>query len=105
MRSIFTILLCIFPFFAYAANTEPLPPPTFTPVPESSGDEPEVTIIKQTKQTIEEYRANGRLYMIKVTPKIGPPYYLVDQRGDGKFARQESLDTGFRPPQWVIHRF
>jgi hypothetical protein len=29
----------------------------------------------------------------------------VDQRGDGKFARQESMDTGFRPPQWVIHRF
>jgi len=43
--------------------------------------------------------------MIKVTPKVGPPYYLIDQRGDGKFARQESLDSGFRPPQWVIHRF
>jgi hypothetical protein len=43
--------------------------------------------------------------MIKITPKVGKPYYLVDDRGDGKFARQESLDSGFRPPRWVIHRF
>ena len=48
---------------------------------------------------------SGKLYMIKVTPKIGKPYYLVDDRGDGKFSRQESLDSGFRPPRWVLHRF
>lgn len=71
------------------------------PVVENDG----VTITKQSEQTIEEYRMGGRLYMIKVTPKGGVPYYLVDDRGDGKFARQESLDTGFRPPQWIIHRF
>ncbi len=68
-------------------------------------DEPKVTITKQSDLKIEEYRVGGRLYMIKVTPKKGPPYYLVDDRGDGKFARQESLDSGFRPPQWVIKRF
>jgi hypothetical protein len=38
--------------------------------------EPEVTITKQAEQTVEEYRANGRLYMIKITPKMAP-YYLV----------------------------
>jgi hypothetical protein len=91
------------PLFAHAA--EPLPPPSFTPAPEGSSDEPEVTIIKQTEQTIEEYRANGHLYMIKVTPKVGPPYYLVDNKGDGKFTRQNTLDSGFRPPRWVIYRF
>ena len=115
MRLLSTLLLCGFSLSALAATPEPLPPPTFTPSPEGtakeppanqpSAEEPEVTIIKQTQQTIEEYRANGRLFMIKVTPIIGPPYYLIDQRGDGKFARQNSLDTGFRPPQWVIHRF
>lgn len=89
------------------ANLEPLPPPPeFTPAADGApNDEPEVTIIKQTELTIEEYRSGGRLYMIKITPKIGAPYYLVDSKGDGKFARQESLDTGFRPPQWIIHRF
>jgi hypothetical protein len=64
-----------------------------------------VTIIKQTEQTVEEYRANGKLYMIKITPKNGIPYYLVDDQGDGKFARQEGLDSGIRPPRWIIHRF
>ncbi|MCX7193515.1 MAG: DUF2782 domain-containing protein [Proteobacteria bacterium] len=85
------------------ANLEPLsPPPAFTP---ESSDEPEVTIVKQTELTVEEYKSGGRVYMIKVTPKVGPPYYLVDDRGDGKFARQESLDSGFRPPRWIIHKF
>ncbi len=112
MRLLTFFLLGSFSLSALAAqpvpgNLEPLPrPPAFTPEPEAAPDEePEVTIIKQTELTIEEYRAGGRLYMIKITPKVGAPYYLVDSRGDGKFARQESLDSGFRPPQWVIHRF
>jgi len=43
--------------------------------------------------------------VIKVTPKIGAPYYLVDHKGDGSFARQEGLDSGIRPPQWILHKF
>jgi hypothetical protein len=68
-------------------------------------DEPQVTIIKETEQTVEEFRANGKLYMIKITPKHGVPYYLVDDKGDGKFARQESMDSGLRVPRWIIKRF
>jgi hypothetical protein len=108
IRLLLLLLLSGFSLCAFAAkpvpdNLEPLPPP---PAMDSSSDEgPEVTIIKQTEQTVEEYRVGGKLYMIKITPKIGPPYYLVDDQGDGKFARQESLDSGFRPPRWVIHRF
>lgn len=86
-----------------ADKLEPLPPPPA--MGGSTDEEPEVTITKKTEQTIEEYRVSGRLYMIKVTPKVGKPYYLVDDRGDGKFSRQESLDSGLRPPRWVIHRF
>ena len=108
MRSLFLLLLGGFSLGAFAAkpipeNLEPLPPPPAMDTP--SDDEPEVTIIKQTEQTVEEFRAGGKLYMIKITPKVGKPYYLVDDRGDGKFARQESLDSGFRPPRWVIHSF
>lgn len=112
MRFLSFVLLCGLSFSAFAekpvpANLEPLPPPpAFTPETEAAAnDEPEVTIVKQTELTVEEFRSGGKLYMIKITPKVGAPYYLLDQRGDGKFARQESLDSGFRAPQWIIHRF
>lgn len=108
MHLLSLLLLSGFSLTAFAAkpapgNLEPLPPPPA--VGGAFDDEPEVTIIKQTEQTVEEFRANGKVYMIKITPKVGKPYYLVDDRGDGKFSRQESLDSGMRPPRWVIHRF
>ena len=108
MRFLFLLLLSGFSLGAFAAkpvpdNLEPLPPP---PAMDGTPDnEPEVTITKETEQTVEEYRVGGKLYMIKIIPKVGKPYYLVDDRGDGKFSRQESLDSGVRPPRWVIHRF
>jgi hypothetical protein len=108
LRFVILLLLGAVPIGAHAdkkppGKLEPLPPPPA--MDSSANDEPEVTITKKTDQTVEEYRVGGRLYMIKITPKIGKPYYLVDDRGDGKFSRQESLDSGLRPPRWVIHRF
>mgnify|MGYP001618187277 CR=1 FL=1 len=112
MRILSFLLLSGLSAAAYAdkqeqpTNLEPLPPPPmFATGPEADSDEPEVTITRQTEQTIEEYRVGGRLYMIKITPKLGPPYYLVDDQGDGKFSRQESLDSGVRPPRWIIRKF
>ena len=78
----------------------PLPPPGFELDPAL---EPQVTILKRGEESVEEYRISGKLYMVKVTPPGGRPYYLIDERGDGKFSRQESHDTGLRPPMWVIH--
>lgn len=99
-------LLCSGVYAAQPADLQPLDaPPKFAPSDASANDEPQVTITKQVEQTVEEFRAGGKLYMIKITPKIGKPYYLVDDRGDGKFARQEALDSGFRPPRWVVHSF
>ena len=87
-------------------DLQPLqPPPSFDANSQDPDLEPQVIITKQTEQTVEEYRVAGRLYMIKITPKIGKPYYLVDSLGDGKFSRQESLDSGVRPPRWVIREF
>lgn len=106
MRITAFILLLSSSLFAYAEQapkTEALPPPPMTS--DDAVDEPEVTITKKSEMTVEEYRIGGKLYMIKVTPKYGKPYYLVDDQGDGKFARQESLDSGFRVPRWIIHNF
>ena len=106
--NLFAALACL-SLSAYAAQPgvpakadAPPPPPMSA---DDTVDEPQVTITKQTEQTVEEYRVGGRLYMIKVVPKVGPPYYLVDDLGDGKFARQDRLDSGLRVPRWVLKRF
>lgn len=89
-------------------------PPNLQPVPEpppppkgyelDSPTEPEITIRKRGQEIVEEYRIGGRLYMMKITPAGGgTPYFLVDHTGDGRFTRQNSHDTGLRPPMWVIH--
>ncbi|WP_022962087.1 DUF2782 domain-containing protein [Halopseudomonas pelagia] len=63
--------------------------------------EPEVTIRTEGDRTVEEYRLNGFLYAIKVTPKKGPPYYLVAVDEDGNFARSDQPE-GMRIPSWKI---
>jgi len=84
---------------------EPLPEP---PPPEIAGDpelEPQVTIVRRENETIEEFRVNGRLTMVKVTPQHGRPYYLVAEGASGSFLRRDSLDTGLRVPLWVLFSF
>jgi hypothetical protein len=81
-------------------------PPDLKPVPDGApGPEDAVTIKPSGQGRVVEYRANGKLYMLKVIPKVGKPYYLIDGKGDGQFARQDSLDSGMRPPMWVIKEF
>ena len=82
---------------------EPPPPPAV--VESDPALEPQVTIRKEGENTVSEYRIKGRLYMMKVTPAHGRPYVLIDHRGDGKFARQDNLDSGLRVPQWVLLEF
>jgi hypothetical protein len=87
------ILLSILAFPVFAVEEEAPPPPQLDAVPEQpdipasakSGEtlEPDITIIRKGKKTIEEYRRGGQLYMVKVIPDIGPPYYFIDTNGDG----------------------
>jgi hypothetical protein len=67
--------------------------------------EPEVTIIKKEEGTIYEYRINGMLYMVKVEPQVGPPYYLVDRDGDGEFDSRSTDPTKISVPQWILLRW
>lgn len=100
---------------APGAAQAPAKPPALQPAPEPPPPppgyeldpalEPQVTIIQRGTDTVEEFRVGGRLYMIKVTPARGEPYYLIDYTGDGTFIRQDGLRSGIRPPMWVIHQF
>jgi len=67
--------------------------------------EPQVTITQKGEDRIEEYRVGGRLYMIKVTPPHGTPYFLVDERGDGVFNRHDLLNPSLMVPMWLIWQF
>lgn len=91
------------------AVTEPefadAPAPPTLPEPVESGQpiEPEVTIIQREGAVIEEYRVNGHLFMVKITPAVGKPYYLIDRDGDGRMeSRMSQIYDDFVIPQWVL---
>lgn len=108
VRPFIAALLFSLPIIGFAGEPNDLQPlPTEPPLPGATNDdtEPQITIKQKGTSKVEEYRVRGRLYMIKVTPYKGHPYYLVDTRGDGHFNRQNSLDTGVKPPMWVIHKW
>jgi Protein of unknown function (DUF2782) len=92
------------------AKTPPLQPIPEPPPPPPGLEldpalEPEVTIQRRGAETVEEFRVNGQLYMVKVTPAHGVPYYLIDDVGRGYFVQRDNYDTRTRPPMWVIHQF
>jgi hypothetical protein len=81
-------LFAITPMAVMAADDAPSP-------------EPDVTIRTEGDNTIKEYRQNGFLYAIQVTPKVGKPYFLVRADGsDGNFIRSDQPDMLI--PSWKI---
>lgn len=111
-RSLFALLFCALALPAAAqtrpADLQPIPEPPPPPPGLADADmEPQVTIRKRGEDKVEEYRMNGKLYMIKVTPPHGTSYYLVDPKGDGGFVREEIVpgEKTLSVPMWVIHTF
>ncbi|MBV8680671.1 MAG: DUF2782 domain-containing protein [Aquitalea sp.] len=100
-------LLALLPLSAAWAETPPAPatvPPPPTISDEAGTAEPEVRIIQRGDDKIEEYRLNGQLYMVKVTPAVGFPYYLMDEEGNGNM-KQVDPNRRIIIPQWVLKRF
>ena len=82
---------------------EPLPgPPLPSPGASSPVDEPQVRIPVQRGDKVEPIRKGGQVIMLKVTPKNGPVYYLIDTTGNGGWMRRDSLDGGVSVPMWPI---
>jgi hypothetical protein len=82
------------------------PEPPELPEAVQSGEElePEITLIQRENETIEEYRINGQLFKVKITPSSGPPYYLIDQDGDGVLeTRANDSTTDSQVPQWILY--
>ncbi|MBV1774763.1 DUF2782 domain-containing protein [Burkholderiaceae bacterium DAT-1] len=95
-------------------TTVPPPPPmpkepAQAAVPDAdkvAADKPVTTIVERENTKFTEYRVAGRLYMIKVEPKVGPAYYLYDENGSG-LRPVTAPDNGqhLSPPRWVLFTF
>lgn len=110
MKNLFWII-CLFALgfsnISFAEDTEILedvPPPPSISYDSNNLDEPEVTIKKKNGEFIEEYRVNGQLYMIKVTPKNMPAYYLYKDTSGSDWKRYDDMELAIIP-QWVILTF
>jgi len=75
----------------------------------NAGKAPSANDIKITNRDngrIEEFRIAGRIYMIKVNPQNGTPYYLIDSNGDGDMdTRKTEVDEHLMIPSWTLLRW
>jgi uncharacterized protein (DUF58 family) len=80
----------------------PPPPPQL-----QSGEalEPEVTIRRTQREVIYEYRQNGRLVLVRVQPRVGPPYHFIDTNGDGALEYRPGEPVRNNINQWVLWRW
>lgn len=109
MRRLMLLGLLLLTGSVFAQQRPADAPDTAEPPPlpeEGSVMEPEVRIIRKGDDTIHEYRVQGKLVAVQITPKVGVPYYLVDADGDGELeSRRSELDPRFLIPGWVIKRW
>jgi len=105
------MLMVAIPMLAIAAevppNLEPLPeaPPPPAGFDQDTAGEPQITITKKGADTIEEYRMNGELYMMKVTPAHGVPYYLTKEDQNAGWSRMDGPTAPLSIPKWVLFNF
>ena len=113
MRTLLAVLLAASSFAYAQTGARPLPPGTVplqdAPPPPpltENAPAPDVTTRIEGDQQIEEHRVKGKLVMMRVTPRHGRPYVLMDHKGDGTFSRlDQTLDQQVRAPQWVLLEF
>ena len=64
----------------------------------------EVTTRVVDGDRIEEYRVQGQLHVVKVTPLRGPTYYLVDRNGDGRLDSSKG-EGPVSPVMWKLFQW
>ena len=88
--TVFALLLQASP-----AIGQDVPIPEKIPSPPSEELAPAVTIrTADNGDVVEEYRQAGAVYMVRVTPKGGVPYSIMDGNGDGKIDGRDFEEAG-----------
>jgi hypothetical protein len=103
-KTVTTFSLLLAAPLVLAQEPAPVPEPPELPPQVESGEvmEQDVVIDETDKGTIYKYSKNGQVYMVKVVPKAGPPYYLLDTDGDGVLDARTSEVTDINIHQWEI---
>ncbi|WP_026361972.1 MULTISPECIES: DUF2782 domain-containing protein [Methylotenera] len=105
-----TLMLTNVSMAAQPDNLEPLeqvqPPPKVVDgeALDDPAIEPQITIRKKGADTIEEYRIGGEMYMMKVTPAHGVPYYLHKEDSSGNWIN-DGPNKPLSVPKWILFRF
>lgn len=110
LSSLILMLVCATP---HAQDEQPAPAgggflqaPTVVASPVTGESvEPDITITESGGNVVYEYRVRGMLYMVRVQPQVGPPYYLYDLNGDGVLDPQERSPHNAAVPQWVLFQW
>lgn len=112
MRSLIFFLVAVFSLPALAQSQarprpkdvrvieDPAAPPQVKD--DKNAPEPRITTRQSGSDTIYEYRIRGKLYQQKIQPAKGPAYYLVDDKGEGKFTRVDGPEPKISVPMWVL---
>ena len=118
-----TLILCLLPIYLVTTHAMAAPPnnlelleevqPPPNTIDNAAGNlpdreegslEPKITVRKKGSETIEEYRINGEMYMMKVTPAHGVPYYLHKEDSNGVWIN-DGPNPPLSVPKWILFRF
>lgn len=91
-------------------DTLPPPPGDALPggsiAPPDAGSAPQVNIrTEENGDTVEEYRTNGVITMVKVRPRVGVPYTMMDTNGDGRLDRRDANGAPVAPVYYTIYEW
>lgn len=88
------------------ANAEPPPPEDITAADLLGSLRSDVRIVARENHDVEEFRVGNKVHMIKVKPKGAPPYYLIDEDGNGDLQWRRGPDLERTSvPHWSIIRW
>ena len=89
---------------AQAPAEAPIPKKIPSPVSEETA--PTVTIrSSENGDVVEEYRQGGRIFMVRITPVRGKPYYLYDDDRNGRMDRTDADKASVSPVYWTIYEW
>lgn len=92
---------------AATAAAQDVPIPKKAPPPPGSDQvAPSVTIrTGKNGDRIEEYREAGKVYMVRIVPVRGKPYYLYDDDRNGRLDRSDADRHSIAPVYWTLYEW